>query len=347
MNNFVVCIMNNFESERMHGLNEERALELLNNCKNKVIAVIGDVMLDRYFWGAVSRVSPEAPVPVVDVERETFHLGGAANVANNLKSLGLVPILCGSIGDDNPGQRFKEISKESGINTSGLYSNPDRPTTVKTRIIGNNQQIVRLDIENRSPIIEEGKNHIINILKKQEGLAGIIFEDYNKGTITKSLISELMPWAREKKIPVFVDPKYDNFFDFKNVSVFKPNRKEACNALGYELKNHDNVIRAGKELLERLECDNVLLTLGSDGMMLFESNGNISSVPTRARHVADVSGAGDTAIATLSAAIAGGAGVSEAAAMANYASGAVCERPGIVSIEIDDLLYSVRKNMNK
>lgn len=331
----------------MQGLNEKRAHELLDKCKGKEIAVVGDVMLDRYFWGSVSRVSPEAPVPVVDVDKETYHLGGAANVANNLKSIGLSPLLCGSLGSDNPGRLFKDISKDSGIDTSGLYSNPDRPTTVKTRIIGNNQQIVRLDIENRAPIVKEGKDHIVNLLKKRTNIAGIIFEDYNKGAITGELITELMEFAKANDIPVFVDPKEENFFEFKNVTVFKPNRKEACQALGYQLKDKDDIIKGGQELLNKLACENVLLTLGSDGMMLFESNGNVSSVPTRARHVADVSGAGDTAIATLAAAVAGGATFQESAMMANYASGVVCERPGIVSIEIEDLLYSIRKNMKK
>ncbi len=328
----------------MENLTDIRAEEIFNNCKGKQIAVIGDVMLDRYFWGSVSRVSPEAPVPVIDLEEETFHLGGAANVAHNLQSLGIKPILCGCIGDDEPGRTFSNISEKAGISTKGLFTDKNRPTTVKTRIIGNNQQIARLDVEVREKIDSMAENFIIRTINETENLAGIIFEDYNKGTITEFLIYEIISFAKINNIPVFVDPKFDNFFLFRDVTVVKPNKKEASKALGMEIKTEEDVIKTGRELMERLNCSYVLLTLGKDGMMLFENNGDISSVPTRARNVADVSGAGDTAIATLSAAIAGGASIKESAALANYASGSVCESPGIVSITIDNLLYSIRKN---
>lgn len=328
----------------MDNISEIRAEEILKNGKGKQIAVIGDVMLDRYFWGSVSRVSPEAPVPVIDLEEETYHLGGAANVAHNLQSLGIKPILCGCIGDDEPGNSFVRISEQAGISTKGLYVDKGRPTTVKTRIIGNNQQIARLDIEVRDKIHSEAENFIIKTISETKDLAGIIFEDYNKGTITEFMIYDVIAYAKINNIPVFVDPKFDNFFLFKDVTVVKPNKKEAAKALGIQIKTEEDVIRTGKELLERLNCNYVLLTLGKDGMMLFEKDGSISSVPTRARNVADVSGAGDTAIATLSAAIAGGANIRESAALANYASGSVCESPGIVSITIENLLYSIRKN---
>jgi D-glycero-beta-D-manno-heptose-7-phosphate kinase len=328
----------------MDNITESRAEEILNNGKGKQIAVIGDVMLDRYFWGSVSRVSPEAPVPVIDLEEETYHLGGAANVAHNLMSLGINPILCGCIGDDEPGSSFAKISELAGISAKGLFVDKGRPTTVKTRIIGNNQQIARLDVEVRDKIRPEAEHFIIKTINETKDLAGIIFEDYNKGTITEFMIYEIISFAKINKIPVFVDPKFDNFFLFKDVTVVKPNKKEAAKALGIQIKTEEDVIRTGKELMERLNCSYVLLTLGKDGMMLFEKDGAISSVPTRARNVADVSGAGDTAIATLSAAIAGGANIRESAALANYASGSVCESPGIVSITIENLLYSIRKN---
>jgi rfaE bifunctional protein kinase chain/domain len=328
----------------MQSISEQRALKILENCIGREIAVVGDVMLDRYFWGNVSRISPEAPVPVIDIESETFHLGGAANVANNLKSLGINTVLCGVIGCDNSAKSFLEIAQSNGINTDGLFEDSKRPTTVKTRIIGNNQHIARLDRETRDQLTTEGEKFILSILMSRFDLAGIIFEDYNKGTISESLIESVISFANRNKIPVFVDPKFDNFFKYKNVTVFKPNRKEAQQALGYTIKNEEDILKAGKSLLQRLECNNVLLTLGKDGMMLFESDGTVNSVPTRARRVADVSGAGDTAIATLSAAVAGGATIPEAAALANYASGAVCEEPGIVSITIQNLLNSIIVN---
>lgn len=325
----------------MKNLSKARAKEIIEHAKGKSIAVIGDVMLDRYFWGSVSRISPEAPVPVIDIESESFHLGGAANVAKNLKSLGVKPLLCGIVGNDNSGKTFINIAEESGIITKGIYLDEERPTTVKTRIIGNNQHIARLDREVRSTVNHLFLEFILNSLESNGELSGIIFEDYNKGAVTSELITEIMRFARENSVPVFVDPKKEHFFEYKNSTVFKPNRKEASQALGLPLSNHEDIIAAGKKLIEGLECSNVLLTLGAQGMMLFEANGSISSVPTKARHVADVSGAGDTAIATIASALAGKADIREAAVMANYAAGIVCEKPGIVAVEIEELLDSI------
>jgi rfaE bifunctional protein kinase chain/domain len=322
----------------MTTLSYERASQIIHDIKGLRIAVVGDVMLDRYFIGSVTRISPEAPVPVIDIESETFHLGGAANVAHNLFSLGVQPLLCGVIGDDNSGRMFLDIAHESGMNTSALISVPDRATTVKTRIIGNNQHVARLDREQRTPISDEQASHIVDELAKQEQLDGIIFEDYNKGVITPTLIRLLSELAVQRGVRVFVDPKFDNFFAFRKSTVFKPNRKEAQEALGYELKSDESVRKAGSEILERLEAQNVLLTLGAHGMMLFEANGEVSHVPTFARHVADVSGAGDTAIATLSACVAAGADIREAAMLANLAAGIVCGEPGVVSIQPQQLL---------
>jgi len=325
-------------------LSISRVREILDGTKGKVIAVIGDVMLDRYFWGNVTRVSPEAPVPVIDYEDETFHLGGAANVANNLLSLGISPLLCGVLGKDKYSAKFKEIAEEKGISSSGLFEDESRLTTVKTRIIGNNQQIARLDRETRDIITTDVEEHIIRTLEETENLAGIVLEDYNKGTITEFLITETINFAKSKNIPVFVDPKFDHFFAYKNATVIKPNLKEASKAVDRELKSRTELENAGREILDRLDADNLLLTLSSEGMMLFERNGDISSVPTHARMVSDVSGAGDTAIATLASAMVGGANAKEAATIANLAAGVVCEHPGIVSIEPLDLFDSVARN---
>lgn len=328
----------------MKKIPQSRFNEIYSNFKGKRIAVIGDVMLDRYFWGNVTRVSPEAPVPVIDLNEESYHLGGAANVASNLKSLGLDVLLCGVVGNDNSGEMFKDISKQIGIDPSGLYSEDKRQTTVKTRIIGNNQQIVRLDRESRSNIDSVGEKFIIDTILAQDYLSAIIFEDYNKGALSKALIREVNNFAVKKNIPTYVDPKMKNFFSFTNVTVFKPNKKEAEEAVGLIIENDRDMNRLGKELLTKLKCENVLLTLGKDGMMLFEANGDISSVPTHARHVADVSGAGDTAIATLAAFHSCGATIKEAASLANHAAGVVCGKPGIVSITIEELTGSLMKN---
>ncbi len=325
----------------MNGIKFERAVEILNSCQNKKIAVIGDIMLDRFFWGAVSRVSPEAPVPVVDLERETYHLGGAANVANNLKSLGIDAYLCGVLGNDESGILFKRIIEEKGISPDGLFFEEGRPTTVKTRIIGNNQHIARLDMETRDFINPEIEKFFIDFISNLENLSGIIFGDYDKGAITRNLISQVISNANKKNIPVFVDPKFKNFFNYRNATIFKPNRKEASVALNLEIKTIEDVKIAGKKLLDKIECKNVLITLGSDGMFLFEGNENIMSIPTKARMISDVSGAGDTTIATFAAAISGGASLQEAAIIANYAAGVVCEEPGVVSIQCEKLLNSI------
>lgn len=328
----------------MQSLTIQKVADILNKVAGKPIAVIGDLMLDRYFWGSVSRISPESPVPVVDLEDETSHLGGAANVANNLKALGIEPLLCGIIGEDNSGKLFHDIATENGIVTNGIYRDKNRPTTVKTRIIGNSQHIARLDREVREPAGNGFIDYTINAVSNTENLAGIIFEDYNKGAISKELISKVIDFANKRNVPIFVDPKNENFFEYCRVTLFKPNKKEAQQALGAKFNDRESIIESGKELLKRLSCENVLLTLGKDGMMLFESSGEVLEVPTRARHVADVSGAGDTAIATLSAAWAGGATVREAALIANFAAGAVCELPGIVAITKELLISSMIQN---
>ncbi len=330
----------------MEKINVELVNKIFDNAKGKTIAVIGDIMLDRFFWGSVSRISPEAPVPVVDVEKESFHLGGAANVANNLNSLGLHPILYGVIGEDDSGEKFINIANEMGIDTKGLYRDKNRPTTVKTRIIGNNQHLVRLDREQRTMISQEAEQSIINSITAEKNLSGIVFGDYDKGTISEKLISTIIQFANKNNIPVYVDPKFKNFFNYKNSTFFKPNKKEASQALNMQIENDDDIIKIGLKLLDMLNAQNILLTLGSKGMILFESNGDILTVPTIARSIADVSGAGDTAIATLSAAIAGNADATEAAMLANYASGAVCELPGVVSITKNLINNTIKKSNN-
>lgn len=316
----------------MQPITRDRTREILETASGSEIAVLGDVMLDRYFWGSVSRVSPEAPVPVVDVDNETFHLGGAANVASNLKSLGAKPLLLGVVGDDASGKMLKQIAEDEGLDASGIIVSNGRPTTVKTRVIGNNQQVVRLDRETREAVTMDVIDAVESNLAARSNLKGIIFESYDKGFLSVALVARIIAFAKSRALPVFVDPKNDAFFAYRNVFVFKPNRKEAQDALQISMRNDDDIRLAGKLLLEKLDAENILITLGSEGMMLFERNGRISSVPTVAKRVADVSGAGDTAIATIAAAIAGGANIGEAATLANFAAGVVVGEPGIVSV---------------
>ncbi len=329
----------------MHTLTENRTRELLASAAQKRIAVVGDIMLDRYFWGSVQRISPEAPVPVVDIERESAHLGGASNVAANLQSLGAEPFMLGLIGEDSSGNTVLDLLRASGMTTGGIVTDTTRPTTVKTRVLGNNQHITRLDREIKTPIDNAVAERLLAALHKEgDALAGIILEDYNKGVITPFLLQSVIAFAKECSLPIFVDPKLANFFEYRAVTLFKPNKKETQDALGFSLANDNDVRKAGKTLLERLQCENVLITLGAQGMMLFEKNGTVSSVSTKARHVADVSGAGDTTIATLATMVAAGAGIVEASALANCAAGAVCEEPGIVAITPERLLEAVRED---
>jgi len=315
----------------------------LHKISNKTIAIIGDVMLDQYFCGNVSRVSPEAPVPVVDITSETYHLGGAANVAQNLKSLGCKPILCGLLGNDNLGNSFLEICDKMGLDTFGLFRDKNRITTVKTRIIGNGQQIVRMDKEITTPINIEGEVFFVDTLKSLPQLDGIIFEDYDKGTINKNLIKKIITFAKKNNIPIFVDPKFNNFSNYHNTTLFKPNKRETEVGLKTVLNSKENIIEAGNTIIKNFNVENVLITLGVDGMMLFEKNGYITSIPTIVRQVADVSGAGDTAIATIAAMYVSGMTISDAAQVANITSGIVCEKPGIVAIEKKELIKAMHK----
>jgi len=322
----------------MTTFSENRVDQLLANVKSKKIAVVGDVMIDRYVWGSVSRVSPEAPVPVVEVEREFSRLGGAANVANNIVSLGAESFLVGVAGNDAGGSELRNILKEQKTSSDGIITDPSRPTTVKTRVIAHNQHIVRIDSEEKKDVDSAIQQKIFSVLKDNiNSIDGIVIEDYNKGVVVKELISKIIELAQANKKIVTVDPKFNNFFEYKNVTVFKPNKKESEEALGVRLKTDDDVITAGRALLEKLHADNVLLTRGEKGMSLFEKNGAIKHIPTRAREVADVSGAGDTVIATLTLMLTAGASTQEAAVLANLAGGIVCGEVGIVPIKPEQL----------
>lgn len=319
-------------------LTESRTEQILGTFAGRRIAVIGDVMLDRFFRGDVSRISPEAPVPVIDVEHESEHPGGAANVGYNLVELGASPLLISVVGNDGAGLHLRRLLCELGIGDEGLVTDPDRLTTEKTRIIAASQHICRVDKEHRGEISEDVELRVLAMLDEHiDRLDGLILQDYNKGVITASLIHSIVERARAHGVAVHVDPKYHNFFEYTGVTVFKPNRKEAEDALHRSLRTDDDRRRGATELLERLGSDHVILTLGADGMMIAGREGEPVLVPTRAMQVADVSGAGDTVIATLSTACAAGATVLEAAVIANHAAGVVCAQVGTVPIQFGQL----------
>lgn len=318
---------------------KERLEQIFNKFQNLRIAVVGDLMLDVYIWGKVARISPEAPVPIVEVQDESYRFGGAANVGMNIKSLGGNPVLIGVIGYDREGTIIDSLMEENNFEKDGVFYDDERPTTVKTRIIAHSQHVVRIDKEDKSNISVEMENKILQFLKDNvQNLNAIILEDYNKGVLTKNLIPQVIEFAKKNNIIITVDPKFDNFFEYKNVTVFKPNRKETEDALGIRLDCEERVIEACRNLKEKLNPEFLLLTRGEKGMILFGKDSSIHTIPTRARKVADVSGAGDTVIATLTMALAAGAEIEEAATIANLAAGLVCEEVGVVPIN-RELLY--------
>lgn len=332
--------MVNFTSNRLE--------EIQKSFVGKRIAVVGDLMLDRYFWGTVSRISPEAPVPVVEVDEESTRLGGAANVANNIASLGGVPLMIGVVGKDIGADILQNLVANNGFPTDGIVIDDSRPTTIKTRVIAHSQHVVRIDQEVKVDLNADTQARVLVRLENQiASLDGIILEDYNKGVLTKGLIKSIIKLVKDHKKTITVDPKFNNFFDYQGVSVFKPNRNEAEEALGRRLHTFQDMETAARELFTRLNAENVLLTLGEKGMLLLERNGSLAHVETKTRNVADVSGAGDTVIATLTMAMVAGASIVESASLANYAGGIVCGEVGIVPIDKGVLIQTILKDINQ
>lgn len=330
----------------MPRLTKERLKKLENNIKDKQIAVIGDLMLDSYYWGKVKRISPEAPVPVVEITQEFSRFGGAANVAYNIVKLGAKAFPFGVIGNDSNAILLKSLMDENGINTEGIIEDINRPTTTKTRIIAEKQQIVRIDKENRNDINADIEEKILKMFSaKLKSFDAVILQDYNKGVLTHTLIKKIIKLCNSNDIVVTVDPKFDNFFEYENATVFKPNRKETEDAFGIRIVNDKDVSSAGELLLKELKPKYALLTLGEDGIALFDNENLERRIPTKARKVSDVSGAGDTVISTLTVALAAGANILEAAYIANYAGGLVCEEIGIVPIEKDKLFKTIFREL--
>jgi D-beta-D-heptose 7-phosphate kinase/D-beta-D-heptose 1-phosphate adenosyltransferase len=320
---------------------------LINSFKGKKILIVGDLILDRFIYGKVNRISPEAPVPVVEVTGESFLLGGAANVANNVLALGGIPSLAGIIGHDRAGEVLIELIKGKNINTEGIVVD-SRHTTVKTRIIAHNQQVVRFDKEERKRL--EGKN-LLNLKKyiadAIKGHDAIIISDYKKGVITASLIKDIVKNAKKNDVFVAVDPKVGHFHLYKEVSLVTPNIAEASHGAGIEIKDEKSLLKAGKILMKRLLCKAVLITRSEEGMSLFEKDRSaykIVHIPTVAKKVYDVTGAGDTVIATITLAHAAGASLKEAAIIANHAAGIVVGELGTAVVGPERLMRSLRQS---
>ncbi len=308
------------------------------------LLVVGDLMLDHYIWGKVSRISPEAPVPVVNVTSESLLLGGAANVANNVLSLGGQVELCGVIGPDDAGRKFLHALGRVGLGADGIVVEKGRQTTKKTRIIAHSQQVVRFDREQREKISKESQQRLSDLIQDRiKSVDGIIVSDYAKGVITPNLMQGLMTLTRRNGISVIVDPKVQHFDLYEGVTAVTPNHLEAAQASGIETDGGDGLITAGKMLLKRLGSEAVLITRGEHGMSLFERRGTVTHIPTMAKAVFDITGAGDTVISTLGLALAAGARMKEAAVLSNLAAGIVVGIVGTATVNQETLETALKR----
>ena len=312
------------DSKRFHALAEQFS--------QKHILVMGDLMLDSYMWGQANRISPEAPVPVVSVKEVTHNPGGAANVGWNIASLSAKVTMAGVVGNDSHGEQLLTLMSERGMNVESVVRDTNRPTTVKTRVIANSQQVVRTDFESLDELSNESLEAVqASVLKNIKDVDAIILADYNKGLFSEKMIGSILSIANENNVPVYVDPKHDHFYLFKGVRLFKPNADEFDQAM-----NSANIEDGGRALQKILDVEFVLVTLGASGMLLTTADESIR-IPTKALAVHDVSGAGDTVISVFTLADLARATPEEAATMANLAAGRVCEEVGVVPIDLEML----------
>ncbi len=317
----------------------KRLIQYIDRFPKARILVVGDMMLDHYIWGNVSRISPEAPVPVVHVTKETVLLGAAANVVNNVHALGGSVRVCGVIGHDDAGRQLSHMLRAKGIHTDGLIVESGRPTTIKTRVIAHSQQVVRFDRETKDGIDRDTHRRIYDAVKQHvdDGLDAIILSDYSKGVVTKELVRDIVKLTNKRDLIVSVDPKVNHFGIYSGVTILTPNTKEASLGSKIEIESENSLLKAGTTLLKRLKCKAVLITRGEQGMSLFERNGRITHIPTVAREVFDVTGAGDTVISTLTLAMAAGAPMVDAARLSNVAAGIVVAVVGTATVKPEEL----------
>ena len=328
----------------MPELSRTRAEEILKRARDRRVVVLGDVMLDEFIWGDVTRISPGAPVPVVNIKRESIHLGGAANVLANITAIGASGNVIGVVGRDAAAEKVREsLRKDGGVQTDDmLIADDKRPTTIKTRIIAHNQMVVRADREHRGAVNGNVESQIIEAAKRAIADAdahALIVSDYDKGVITPRILSEVLPLAYDK-MPVLIDPKMRNFDSYRPATLLTPNHHEALRITNLEEDSDETLSSAARSIRKRLGCDAVLITRGEHGMMLLEGENDPVFVKTAAREVFDVTGAGDTVIATLAVALAGGASMTEAAVLANHAAGIVVGKLGTATADAKEIIQS-------
>jgi len=332
-------------------MKKQKLFNIIKKFDGKNVLVVGDIMLDKYVWGNVERISPEAPVPVVEVIKETQTLGGCGNVANNITSVGGNVRIITIVGNDIYAEELKKMLKEKKVNTNGVFLDNSRPTTVKTRIIVHNQQVVRVDKESRHQLnpqlFEKIKSYVLDI---KNSIDAILISDYGKGVITKSLLNFLIKLAKKLDIPITVDPKIEHFLEYKHVTVLTPNLNEAT--LGMRLhkkpQTEQEIYDLGRKILSKLKPEAVVITRGPDGMTLFENvsplqKERIYHIPTRAKEVYDVTGAGDTVIAILTLCLAAGADFVSSCEISNFAAGIVVGKVGTATVTKEELIETIKE----
>jgi len=320
---------------------------IFSDLQNKNVLIIGDVMVDAYWWGSVSRISPEAPVPVLLLNKKEHRLGGAANVAMNIKMLGANPVLCSIIGNDADGALFMDLIKHAGINSDYILKIRDRPTTVKSRIMGNGiQQLIRIDSETEEELNNKDKSSLLElILTALTDADVVIFQDYDKGLITEDLISNIVDEARTKNIPTIVDPKKRNFHFYKHVSLFKPNLKELKEGLNITITlpaTLENLKLAADKVFDLMKVERLMITLSEEGIYINDHE-EAMIIPSHKRNIFDVSGAGDTVVSIAALALASDLEPALIAELCNIAGGLVCEKVGVVPIDKESFFQECKR----
>lgn len=327
-------------------LSPERIAEITDRMGNGRVLILGDIMLDEYLFGSVSRISPEAPVPVVEITSEKLLVGGAANVAANISILGDEPILLGTVGEDEAALKLGYLLSEKGISGEYVVADKSRRTTIKTRIIAHSQQVVRADREDRQELDPATEKRVLQrFMSVVDRIDAVIISDYGKGVITKSLLESVVEECIKRRIFVGVDPKETHFFSYKRVSVITPNHHEAGFAYGRRILTEKDLLEVGEGLLERLEAESILITRGPEGMSLFRKGQEPTHIPTFARQVYDVTGAGDTVVASFVSAICAGADLAEAAIVANAGAGYVVGEIGTSTVTVQQLRKDLERNI--
>jgi D-glycero-beta-D-manno-heptose-7-phosphate kinase len=324
----------------------ENLIRYIDGFSKTKVLVLGDIIMDEYIWGDVSRISPEAPVPVVDVRQETKMLGGAANVVNNIAALGGRAVLCGVVGNDGTGEEIIRKIQELDLPAGGIIRVSGRPTTIKTRIVAQSQQVVRFDRESRNAV---GEEHVRKLLSWIEGekdrIHAVVVSDYDKGVVSPEIMQGLKTICRGSGVILAVDPKPNHFDYYRGIDVITPNHHEAGAFCRTRIVDKESLVHAGTKMLEELQCRSVLITQGKEGMTLFEQNGEITHIPTVARKVFDVTGAGDTVIGAFCLGLAAGMDLKSAATIANFAAGIVVGEVGTTAVKAHDLKQVIRERL--